>query len=157
MQNDSKLPLDERRNYKNCFNAINRIYCTEGVCGLYTGFRIAILRAVLATVGQLAFYDEFKHKLINKYGLKDDILTHFSASMGAGLIATLITMPVDVIKTLMMNARPGEFNGVLDVVKKVLKNDKLGLFKGFFPRYLRLAPFTTCTFIIYEKIKLLIL
>ena len=64
-------------------------------------------------------------------------------------------MPTDVIKTLLMNGKPGEYSGILDVAKKVLKNDKLGLFKGFFPRYIRLAPFTCCTFIIYEKLKLL--
>lgn len=154
MQNDSQLPVESRRNYGNCFTALNQIYRKEGFCALYTGLRIAVLRAVLSTIGQLAFYDELKSKLIRNYQFKDTIFTHFTASMGAGFIATLITMPTDVIKTLLMNGKPGEYSGILDVAKKVLKNDKLGLFKGFFPRYIRLAPFTCCTFIIYEKLKL---
>ena len=75
--------------------------------------------------------------------------------MGAGLVATIITMPVDVIKTVMMSAKPGEINGILHASTIVLKVDRLGLFKGFWPRYIRLGPFTIVTFILYEKLKLI--
>ncbi len=73
--------------------------------------------------------------------------------MGAGLIATAITMPSDVIKTLLMNGKPGEYAGILDATRKVLKHDKLGLFKGFWPRYLRVGPFTILSFVFYEKLR----
>ena len=76
------------------------------------------------------------------------------ASMGAGLIATLFTMPVDVIKTLIMNAKPCEKKSIKELTKELLKYDKFGLFKGFLPRYIRLGPFTILTFIFYEKLKL---
>lgn len=74
--------------------------------------------------------------------------------MCAGLIATLITMPMDVVKTLLMNAKPGELKGIIPTVRDVLKADRLGLFKGFWPRYVRLGPFTILTFVFYEKLKL---
>ena len=51
MQNDSKLPLNKRRNYRNCFEALNRIVKTEGFLKLYTGINVAIVRAVLSTIG----------------------------------------------------------------------------------------------------------
>ena len=44
MQNDTKLPKGQRRNYKNCFEAIYRITKTEGFAKLYTGFHMATLR-----------------------------------------------------------------------------------------------------------------
>ena len=75
--------------------------------------------------------------------------------MGAGLIATFITMPMDVVKTLLMNAKPGELKGILHTVREVLKVDRLGLFKGFWPRYIRLGPFTILTFVFYEKLKII--
>ena len=52
-----------------------------------------------------------------------------------------------------MNGKPGEFSGVLDATRKVLKHDKLGLFKGFWPRYLRVGPFTILSFVFYEKLR----
>lgn len=75
--------------------------------------------------------------------------------MAAGLIATMITMPPDVIKTLLMNAKPGEINGIMQATRMALRNDKLGLFRGFWPRYIRLGPFTILSFVFYEKLKVL--
>lgn len=178
MQNDTRLPVEKRRNYRHCFEALYRItrvnnvktvlalknvffsqfytFQDEGFFRLYAGFHMATLRGILVTVGQLAFYDQFKYDLINKTSFfKDNFVTHFTASMGAGLIATLITMPPDVIKTLLMNAKPGEITGIMHAIRIALKNDKLGLFRGFWPRYIRLGPFTILSFVFYEKLKLL--
>ena len=55
-----------------------------------------------------------------------------------------------------MNAKPGEINGILPAVRHLLKNDKMGLYKGFLARYIRLGPFTILTFIFYEKLKYLV-
>ena len=155
MQNDSKLPLDERRNYRHCIDGLCRIVNREGSLALYFGFHLAVARAIFVSVGQLAFYDELKTRLIRTYYFKDDAKTHFLASMGAGLIATLFTMPVDVIKTLVMNAKPGEKKNIFFIASELLKVDKLGLFKGFWPRYVRLGPFTVLAFIFYERLKLI--
>jgi solute carrier family 25 (mitochondrial dicarboxylate transporter), member 10 len=153
MQNDQKLPPEKRRNYKNCFEAVYRITKQEGFLQLYAGFHMGLVRGILVTIGQIAFYDEFKSQLLRSKYFKDNFFTHFTASMGAGFVATLITMPVDVIKTLLMNAKPGEIKGIIDCVRLVLKSDTFGLFKGFWPRYIRLGPFTILTFIFYEKLK----
>ena len=153
MQNDFKLKPEKRRNYKNAVQAFYHIVKHEGFFALYIGFHMATIRSILVTVGQLAFYDEFKTSLLRTKYFKDNMLTHFTASMAAGLIATLITMPADVIKTLLMNAKPGELNGIWHTVREVLKTDKRGLFKGFWPRYVRLGPFTILSFVFYEKIK----
>ncbi len=96
MQNDLKLPVNERRNYKHCFEALYRITKTEGFSSLYIGFHMATLRGVLVTIGQLAFYDQFKSGLINTNYFQDNVVTHFTASVMAGFVATSITQPADV-------------------------------------------------------------
>lgn len=96
MQNDLKLPINERRNYKHCFEALYRITKTEGFSSLYIGFHMATLRGVLVTIGQLAFYDQFKSGLLNTNYFQDNIITHFTASIMAGFVATSITQPADV-------------------------------------------------------------
>lgn len=37
MQNDTKLPIEQRRNYKHCFEALYRIFKNEGFNGLFKG------------------------------------------------------------------------------------------------------------------------
>ena len=62
-------------------------------------------------------------------------------------------MPADVIKTILMKAKPNEYTGVLDCSIKILKSDKLALFRGFWPRYMRLGPLTILTLVFYERLK----
>ena len=96
MQNDSKLAPEMRRNYKNCIDALLRIARTEGVTSMFSGVTMASLRGMGVTIGQLAFYDEFKYQLIKTGYFEDNLATHFTASIGAGVTATVITMPLDV-------------------------------------------------------------
>ena len=88
------------------------------------------------TIGQLSFYDQVKKMLIESGYFKDNLVTHLTASSTAGAIATCMTQPLDVLKTRAMNAKPGEFNGLWDIVKHTAKLGPLGKalhdFQGFF-------------------------
>lgn len=85
---------------------------------------------------------------------KDDLITHFTASLAAGAIATTLTQPLDVLKTRSMNAKPGEFNGLWDIVKFTAKLGPLGFFKGYIPAFVRLGPQTIITFVFLEQLRL---
>lgn len=176
MQNDSKLPIEQRRNYKHCIEALVRIAKTEGFPRLFAGTTMASSRGMLVTVGQLAFYDEIKYRLIKSTYFKDNLVTHFTASLSAGAIATVITMPLDVLKvdfyifnfqfkfklftyyqfsfkTRLMNAKPGTYKGILDCAKDIGKVGPSGFFKGFLPAFVRLGPHTVLTFVFLEQLK----
>jgi solute carrier family 25 (mitochondrial dicarboxylate transporter), member 10 len=153
MQNDSKLEVSARRNYKNCFEALYRIARTEGISRWYAGTTMTAIRGGLVTVGQLAFYDEIKVQLLKTKYFEENLVTHFTASLGAGCAATCITMPFDVLKTRLMNAKPGEYSGIGDCLKDVLKVGPSGLFKGFVPAFVRLGPQTILTFVFFEQFK----
>ena len=60
----------------------------------------------------------------------------------SGATATLLTMPLDVAKTRMMNAPPGTYNSLLDCFKDIMKVGPAGLFKGFMPAFIRLGKIT---------------
>ena len=81
MQNDTKLPKEQRRNYKHAFEALSRIARTEGVPRLFAGATMASSRGCFVTVGQLAFYDEVKFQLIKSTFFKDNLVTHFTGTM----------------------------------------------------------------------------
>lgn len=153
MQNDIKLPPEKRRNYKHAIDGLLRVYKEEGPKRLFSGASTATGRAIFMTIGQLSFYDQVKLFLL-KAGLGDNTATHFLSSLTAGAIATTLTQPLDVLKTRAMNAKPGEFKGMLDLVLYTAKLGPLGFFKGYVPAFVRLAPQTILTFVFLEQLRL---
>lgn len=71
-----------------------------------------------------------------------------------GGIATTMTQPVDVLKTRLQNAKPGEVNSLLQLVKNTAKESPLAFFKGYIPAFARLAPHTILTFVLLEQLRL---
>jgi len=71
MQADGTLPVAERRNYTNVFNAFARIAKDEGVMSLWRGCGPTVVRAMVLNLGMLAPYDEVKDRLNKYYGTKD--------------------------------------------------------------------------------------
>lgn len=53
MQNDIKLPKNERRNYKNAIDGLIKVYRFEGIRALFNGASMAVSRAVMMTIGQV--------------------------------------------------------------------------------------------------------
>jgi dicarboxylate transporter 10 len=70
-----------------------------------------------------------------------------------GAIATTLTQPLDVLKTRTMNAKPGEFKGMWDIILYTAKLGPLGFFKGYVPAFVRLAPQTILTFVFLEQLR----
>jgi len=154
MQNDVKLAPEFRRNYKHALDGLYQVAKQEGPTKLMNGATMASSRAVLVTIGQLSFYDQFKQLLLGTGFFYDNIWTHFTASFMAGGMATLITMPLDVMKTRMMNAKPGQYANIMACGKDIARNGVFGFFKGFVPAFVRLGPHTVLTFIFFEQIRL---
>lgn len=69
--------------YKNVFHGLWRVYKDEGVLRLFNGASTATSRAVLMTVGQLAFYDQVKSILLKSGYFQDNFNTHFLSSFTA--------------------------------------------------------------------------
>lgn len=154
MQNDIKLPFEQRRNYKHALDGLLQVYRREGVRYLFSGATTATSRAVLMTIGQISFYDQIKQMLLQTAYFSDNLVTHFTASTMAGAIATTLTQPLDVLKTRMMNAKPGEYKSLWHCITITAKLGPLGFFKGYIPAFVRLAPHTVLTFIFFEQLRI---
>lgn len=154
MQNDMKLPADQRRNYKHAIDGMIRVAKEEGLAKLFNGANWATMRAVLMTIGQLCFYDQIKQTLLETPYFSDNLATHFTSSLGAGAIATTMTQPLDVLKTRSMNAKPGEFKSSMDLVKFTARNGPMAFYKGYVPAFARLGPQTILTFVFFEQLRI---
>ena len=71
MQNDTALPLEQRRNYKHVLDAFARIVKEEGFLALWRGCTPTVVRAVVLNLGMLGPYDEIKERLNKIRGTKD--------------------------------------------------------------------------------------
>lgn len=154
MQVPSNLSTFVLFSYKHAIDGLWRVYSEEGFRRLFSGCSTATSRAVFMTIGQLSFYDQVKKMMIESGYFTDNLTTHLLASSVAGAIATSLTQPLDVLKTRAMNAKPGEFNGVWDIVRHTAKLGPLGFFKGYVPAFVRLAPQTILTFVFLEQLRL---
>ena len=152
MQNDASLPAAERRNYKNAIDGLMRMSREEGITSLFRGVWPNSTRAVLMTASQLVSYDVFKKELLERFHMKDNLYTHFTASFMAGFVATTVCSPVDVIKTRVMSAQTKE--SIVSLVTRITANEGLmWMFKGWVPSFVRLGPHTIFTFIFLEQHK----
>lgn len=154
MQNDSSLPIDQRRNYRNAFDGIFRIIKEENVGTLFRGLTPNLVRGVLMTASQVVTYDIAKSLLVDNLHLDPaKKLTHFSASLLAGLVATTVCSPADVVKTRIMNAK-GSSDSAVSILTQAVKNEGVGfMFRGWLPSFIRLGPHTIVTFLALEQLR----
>ena len=84
---------------------VKDVYSHWGIKGFYRGIGPTIIRAILLNATKLATYDHIKHTLINRRSLSDGYACHFVASVIAGICIAVVTSPVDMIKTRIMNQK----------------------------------------------------
>lgn len=155
MQADGHWNEAQKRGYKTLFDGLRRTVAEEGVCVLWRGCGPTVTRAMLVTAAQFGSYHPAKEALMQR-GFGDSTFTHFLASAFSGLVATVITSPVDVVKTRVMNMQRGvgvgQYSSVLDCVLQTIRAEGLtGLYKGFGPTFVRQVPHTIALWMFQEK------
>lgn len=156
MTADGSLPAEKRRKYRNIFNALVRIRKEEGVQVLWRGAVPTMGRAMIVNVAQLVTYSEAKDRIIrNGIIEKDGLPAQFTASMISGLVTTVASMPIDLVKTRLQNMVGNEYKGSIDAFVKVVRNEGFfALWKGFLPYYARQAPATVLMFLFLEQLNI---
>ena len=72
--------------------------------------------------------------------------------VGAGLLASAVTQPADVIKT-QMQLYPSYYKGTADCVTKVIKNHGVvGLYRGMIPRCMRRTLMSAMAWTVFESL-----
>ncbi|KAL9285531.1 putative mitochondrial carrier domain protein [Arabidopsis thaliana] len=137
---------------------VREIVSKEGIGALWKGVGPAMVRAAALTASQLATYDEAKRILVKRTSLEEGFHLHLCSSVVAGLVSTLITAPMDMIKTRLMLQQGSEStktyrNGFHCGYKVVRKEGPLALYKGGCAIFARLGPQTMITFILCEKLR----
>merc|ERR1719357_2016385 len=142
--------------YKGVIDAYVTIKREEGIRnGLYRGTFPNIARNCIINVGETVVYDAAKDGFISNGILKDGIICHFSSAVVAGITATLVASPVDVVKTRFMNSPRGKYRGALHVARETARNEGLmAFYKGFNASCIRLVSWNIVLWLSYEQLKL---
>jgi len=158
MTSDVLRPPEKRYNYPNALTGLVTLLRSEGANGLTRGVGPNVIRAVLMNGSQVGSYDFFKSKLMHRVipvlntKLNDSILLHSISSCLAGLVATTVCAPADVLKSRLMS-QSGDI-GLVKVLKRSLRDEgPRFLFKGWTPAFVRLGPNTVLLFVFFEQLK----
>lgn len=146
---------------------IKRVTREEGVLAFYKGVNPTALRAAVVCGVELPVYDISKKWIILWGLLGDTKVCHFVASFLAGLCGALISNPIDVIRTRLLNQRrvlatkglpvpalsTTVYSGSFDCLYRTVCNEGIrSLWKGFIPNWLRLGPWNIIFFMTFEQL-----
>ncbi|KAK4780443.1 hypothetical protein SAY87_016549 [Trapa incisa] len=137
---------------------MRKIAYDGGIKSLWKGVGPAMARAATLTASQLATYDESKRTLMRWGLMEDGFHLHLISSSLAGTVSTLITAPMDMVKTRLMLQQDskgvGKYkNGFLCAYQVARTEGTRALYKGGFTIFARLGPQTMITFIMCEKLR----
>lgn len=152
-----------QRKHEGMMDAFKKIYRIRGFAGLYRGVIGNIPRAMLGSGAQLATFEPTKEFLRRKnWCFENATANSFLCALIAGTTMSIAITPPDIILTRLYNqplddSGKGKFySGVVDCFWKICKTEGVsGLYKGFWPFYLRLAPHSTIVLLCYDEAKAL--
>uniref|UniRef100_A0A8C0QMS6 Uncoupling protein 1 n=1 Tax=Canis lupus familiaris TaxID=9615 RepID=A0A8C0QMS6_CANLF len=140
--------------YTGTYNAYRIIATTEGLTGLWKGTTPNLMRNVIINCTELVTYDLMKEALVKNHLLADDLPCHFLSALVAGFCTTVLSSPVDVVKTRFVNSVPEQYTSVPNCAMTMLtKEGPLAFFKGFVPSFLRLGSWNVIMFVCFEQLK----
>eukprot|EP01084_Bolivina_argentea_P090095 162396_1 len=109
----------EPRLYSGVLHCTRSMYKKMGFFGMWRGWFPNVQRAALVQLGDLTAYDIAKQKILLHTPLEDNFVAHGAASIMAGLVATIMSTPSDVLKTRIMS-NPDAYKSTFDCLRKTV-------------------------------------
>uniref|UniRef100_A0A0A9X7J2 Mitochondrial uncoupling protein 2 n=2 Tax=Lygus hesperus TaxID=30085 RepID=A0A0A9X7J2_LYGHE len=142
--------------YMSTIQAYRTIAKREGAAGLWKGTLPNASRNAIVNVAEIVCYDIVKDQIIARDILKDSTPCHFVSAVIAGLCATIVASPVDVVKTRYMNSTPGTYRSSIHCAVQTFKKEgSKAFFKGFTPSFCRLVSWNIVMWTSFEKVKVM--
>ncbi len=139
----------------------------DGVRGLWKGTSMTVVRAVVLGSTKLTSYDEIKSRLSHLGLSPKGMPCILGAAVGAGLLASLTTAPIDFARTRFMTSSSiverqralglpvtaHVYSSGLDVMQKVVRSEGvMAFYRGFLPQWARFAPYSIIQFVAWEQL-----
>jgi len=138
--------------YSSTAHALISILRTEGLRGLTRGLGPTLVRDVPFSGLYLMFYEQLKTWVPEEVSrTQSSAAVHFSCGLMAGLLASLVTQPADVVKT-RLQLSSGSGLRLSGAVLQIYSDRGLGGFTtGLVPRSLRRTLMAALAWTVYEN------
>ncbi|XP_073792434.1 solute carrier family 25 member 34 isoform X1 [Danio rerio] len=160
-QTVAAIAVGHQHNHQGMSSALVSIYRREGVCGLWRGVNGAVPRVMVGSATQLATFSSAKDWITHTQWFSPlSSLNTLCAAVMSGVAVSIIMTPFDVISTRLYNQPVDQFKqgrlycGFVDCLLKVCAAEGvLGLYKGMTPVFVRLAPHTTLSMLLWDVLR----
>ncbi|EDS27096.1 mitochondrial oxaloacetate transport protein [Culex quinquefasciatus] len=158
----AEIAVGYQHKHTGMWSALRGIYQQHGIQGLYRGVSVTMPRAFLGSGGQLAGFGYTKDLLqrLPLYGGQSERLVSILSGVVAGTVMAVTMTPPDVVATRLYNqgvdgkGKGIYYSGVVDCCVKILKTEGVaGLYKGFWPHYIRIGPHSMLTLFFFDELK----
>ncbi|KAI8378840.1 mitochondrial carrier domain-containing protein [Choanephora cucurbitarum] len=155
-----KQRMQLHNSYKTIRECARSVYTKEGIVAFYLSLPTTLVMSIPFQSIQFTTYEFFRKILkTDQYDPK----THIVAGALAGAVASSVTTPLDVVKTLLQtrgtsdDPRIRSVTGFREASKIIMERYGLkGFFRGYRPRILTHMPSAAISWSVYEYIKWLI-
>ncbi|XP_036004534.1 mitochondrial glycine transporter A isoform X1 [Fundulus heteroclitus] len=139
-----------RYRYASVSGALRSVCQSEGPAALFSGLVATLLRDVPFSGIYVMFYSQTKASLPREISSSPSApLANFSCGILAGVLASLITQPADVVKT---HVQVNPLLGTAEAIKYIYTDHGLqGFFSGAVPRCLRRTMIAAMAWTVYEQ------
>lgn len=145
--------------YGSIGQALRHTYVSEGCRGLMSGLVPTLMRDAPFSGLYFMFYSQLRNLALTSspsnssalHQTTSPILT-FTIGLNAGLMASVVTHPMDVVKT-RMQLYPKQFSSVFSTVVLIVNERGFrGLFSGLLPRMIRRTLVASMAWTVYEQL-----
>ncbi|KAM4628770.1 mitochondrial adenyl nucleotide antiporter SLC25A24 [Polymixia lowei] len=124
-----------------------------GVASLWRGNGTNVLKIAPETAIKFMAYEQYK-KMLSSDGGKVQTHERFMAGSLAGATAQTAIYPMEVMKTRLTLRKTGQYSGMFDCAKKILRKEGVKAFyKGYVPNILGIIPYAGIDLAVYESLK----
>ncbi|XP_053687692.1 solute carrier family 25 member 35-like isoform X2 [Sabethes cyaneus] len=158
----TQIAVGYQHKHSGILSALREIFQTHGIKGLYRGVSVTLPRAMLGSGGQLAGFG-YTRDLLTRHlpdRMKSDRLISVVSGIAAGTVMAITMTPPDVVATRLYNqgvdasGKGIYYKGVLDCFIKIVKIEGIaGLYKGFWPHYMRIGPHSMLVLVFFDELK----
>uniref|UniRef100_G3PQW6 EF-hand domain-containing protein n=1 Tax=Gasterosteus aculeatus aculeatus TaxID=481459 RepID=G3PQW6_GASAC len=127
-----------------------------GLTSLWRGNGINVLKIAPETAIKFMAYEQVRcfKKLLSSEGKKIETHKRFLAGSMAGATAQTAIYPMEVLKTRLTLRKTGQYSGMFDCAKTILRKEGLKAFyKGYVPNLVGIIPYAGIDLAVYETLK----
>lgn len=150
-----KLEYIVRGEQRGLFELIKSIATSQGVRGFWKGNFVNILRTAPFKAINFYAYDTYRNQLLSLSGNKETTnFERFVAGAAAGITATVLCIPMDTIRTVMVAPGGEALGGLIGTFRHMIQTEGFfSLYKGLVPSIISMAPSGAVFYGVYDILK----